>query len=79
MMNFINKSFLIIFINNIHPIVFLVQNMNNLASFDLQFIVYAWGEVMKYYHFGLGSEAVLLLDAHPHQGLDGGRPGDPTH
>ena len=30
-------------------------------------------------HLAVGPEPVLLLDAHPDQGLDGGAPGDAAH
>jgi hypothetical protein len=50
-----------------------------LASADLQLVVDTGVEVVEDNHLALWPEAGLLLQPHPHEGLDAGRPRDPTH
>ncbi len=50
-----------------------------LASADLQLVVDTGVEVVEDNHLALWSEAGLLLQPHPHEGLDAGGPRDPTH
>ena len=58
---------------------YLIENVNYLTPFNLEFIVNARREVVKDDHLGLGSQPVLLLDPDSNQRLDARASRDPTH
>ena len=53
--------------------------MNDLSSFDFEFVVDARREVVEDDHLRLGPEAVLFLDPDPDQGLDARAASDSAH
>lgn len=54
-------------------------DLTYVSSFDFQFVVDAWREVVQDDHLTVGRESVLLFDPDAHQSLDGRAARDPAH
>ena len=61
---------------HVHPLLLGVQHVHRLAALHVQLVVRAGREVVQDGHAGLGTEAVLLLQSHSHQGVHAGAAGD---
>ena len=61
---------------HVHPLLLGVQHVHRLAALHVQLVVRAGREVVQDGHAGLGTEAVLLLQSHSHQGVHAGATGD---